>query len=139
MDIALISVIVTGSVALGTVLLTPILSLVVDTIKWRREAKGSRAKKVEGATKDLLAVVAEYQTDIHLDGVRKLETIYADILTKGYYWQYAITPYCRETELAKVEKIRTVLLDRTKVRGQESNAIVKEILDLARAVDERMK
>jgi len=139
MDIALISVIVTGSVALGTVLLTPILNLIVETIKWRREANASKSKKIEEATKDLLAVIAEYQTDIHLDGKRKLETIYSEILTKGYWWEFAITPYCKKDESEKVTQIRAVLTDRTKVRGQESNATVRDILDVARTVSRRIK
>lgn len=139
MDVAIVSVIISGSVAMATVLLAPVLNLIVDTIKSHREAKAAKAEKIEKTTKELLAVVAEYQTDIHLEGKRQLETIYADILTKAYWWQYTITPFCNMDELEKIEKIRTILLDRAKVRGQESQMAVTAIMNVAQAIDQRRR
>ncbi len=139
MDIALISVIVTGSVALATVVFTPLLNLLVDSLKWGREAKASKVGKVDEATRDLLAAIAEYQTDIHLHGKRGLEEIYSNLLTHGYWWEHAIIPYCGTEELRKLAQIRDTLLDRAKIRGQQSVATVQEILAVAHSISGKVR
>jgi len=138
MDVAIVSVIISGSVAMATVLLAPVLNLIVDTIKSHREAKAAKAEKIEKTTKELLAAVAGYQ-DIRLEGVKQLETLYTDILTKAYWWKYTIIPFCNEDELEKVEKICTILLNRVKVRGPESQMAVTAIMNVAQAIDQRRR
>lgn len=139
MDIALISVLITGGVAISSVLLAPLMNLWVESVKARRDSKSASIKKVEETAKELLAALAQYQTDIHMTGKRPLEEIYADILSRGYWWELAVTPYCNKDEASRIVAIRDIYTDRTKTRGQMSMDAIKEILKVTQLVIARIK
>ena len=57
MDVALAAVIVSGIVAVSTVLIAPVIRLVTDWLAWRRQQKAERLIKAEDVSIEFLAMI----------------------------------------------------------------------------------
>lgn len=138
MDIALVAVIVTGAVAVSAVLLAPLLTLWIDSIQWRRQAKSGQAEKVEAAARDLLAAIAEYHAGPDGYPNRSREQVYADLLARGYWWDLSVSPFCDKEALGRVWAVRAILSDRESVVGPKSDETVNTILAVTQAVRKKV-
>lgn len=130
--------IVTGAVAVSAVLLAPLLTLWIDSIQWRRQAKSGQAEKVEAAARDLLAAIAEYQAGPDGYPNRSREQVYADLLARGYWWDLSVSPFCDKEALGRVWAVRAILSDRESVVGPKSDETVNTILAVTQAVRKKV-
>lgn len=137
MNVELAAVLITGFVALATVLIAPIIRLATDRLAWGRKQKAERLQKVEDATRDLLTDLA----NIHMlaeDGTQ-LKEFQRDTWCKFLMWERSVWAKSRHDEREQIKVLRkTITRGSADSYREEFDPIVQKILDLTHNVTQRM-
>jgi hypothetical protein len=106
MDVAVVSVLVSGIVAVSS-LAVPII---VDKLRSSRERTAADLERVNTTTLDLLGELVHfrhwYQRDLEESSGRPIQQVYADLQRKHYAWERAIMPRLDEAGRDSVKKMR---------------------------------
>ena len=153
-DIAVISVVLSSCVALAGILATPLLNVVVDAMKWRRERKAAELRRFETVIAELLDLLAKYQTGAPEIAAKDSDyAVYSNLLTKYYAWEIVIWAFCRTAERERLKQLRTkfenigsrnpeaILESYSKLKMNlyvEGSEITREILTLAQSARDRI-
>lgn len=137
MDVALAAVIVSGIVAISTVLLAPVLRLVIDSLSWRRQQKAERLKKAEDVSIEFLAMISAVGTvEVYDVDHAKFKS---ELLAKSLEWERAIWEKSNKKERERIKALRE-MLSRGSVNTyrEKFDSTVEEVLDLSHSVTERL-
>ncbi len=106
MDVAVISVVVSGIVAICS-LAVPII---VDERRSNRERTAADLARVNTTTLDLLGALVHFrhwhQRDLEESSGRPIQQVYAELQRKHYAWERAIMPRLDEAGRESVKKMR---------------------------------
>lgn len=115
-DIATISVITSGTVAISTILLPLFFSFISDSLKWKRERRLSEVDKIEKATTELISMLSEkwagnYDSTSPGFSRDKLDWKQLDsrIFNSFYAWERTLWPYSDRRGRVSILNIKTEL------------------------------
>jgi len=137
MDVALAAVIVSGIVAVSTVLIAPIIRLVTDSLAWRRQQKAERLKKVEDVTNELLSMLSAAKTEEIYDP--QDQKFRSKLIATSLKWERAIWKKSNKKERERIKSLREMFPSGSVNTYREKyDSTVEEVLDLTRSVTERL-
>jgi len=144
LDVTIISVIVSGCVAVAALLAPLLVNFVSEERKWARERKAVQASRVDQSTMDLIQAVAplligswSYAQDAT---GRDWRPMYADLRGKYYAWERALWPHCNNGEREHLKEMRAKLATaKTSDLVNLASEFADEVLTLAHTVSERMQ
>jgi hypothetical protein len=143
LDSSLISVIVSGCVAVAAVVIPPLVSLVSEWLKWARENKAAEAGRFDQATMNLLKLITPFSTgsvsNAEAATQRDWTQLYADLRSKYYIWERVLWSHCKEDERVKLRELRAKI-EAMNVQGlvRSASDLANEVLSLAHSLGERM-
>lgn len=137
MSVELAAVLITGFVALATILIAPIIRLTADWLTWRRQQKAESLQKVEEVTKILLnkfsGVYAAGRT------LGELGPFVAETCSAFLSWERSLWGKSKRDERSQIEALRQTFLSGSIDTYKENfDHIIREILDLSHKVTQRM-
>jgi hypothetical protein len=149
-DIATISVITSGIVAISTILLPLFFNFISDGLKWRRERRLSEIDKIEKATTELMSMLSEKWAGNYYNSVGghqdKLDWVQLQsrILNSFYVWERTLWSYSdrkgREEIMAIHQELETKSLSTNDDEGKARWArLSKEIHELTHNAVHRVK
>lgn len=140
LDATVISVISSGCVAIAGIMLPMLVNLFNEHVKWSREQKSSRAKRIDSSSIELLDVLADFRSgNIAHATQRPIEEVYSNLLSKYYAWERTIGLYCKESEQERVRKLRAKFEERNYDSLYKNSAdLANEILALSHFAEKRV-
>lgn len=110
LDTATISVITSGIVAIGGILIPLLINYVRENQKWLREQKAAERDNVNQASIKLLKFIAMYRSgDIEAAARRDMKDVYGDFLGKYYVWEQIVWPYLESDDKGDVLELRKTI------------------------------
>jgi hypothetical protein len=105
--ISIIAVISLALVAMASILAPFLLSLINDSIKWKREANANELQRIDEKTVALLGVLSQFRSgNIVQAAGRPAEETYSKILGHYYAWERVIWPRCKEPDRERAKQLR---------------------------------
>jgi hypothetical protein len=106
-DIAVISVITSGVVAVASMLFPLIINFLLDSQKWSRERKAAEADKIEKAAAELLDVLADFRSgDVLRATNRSPQMVFSQLLSNYYTWERTMWLHCKKSEQPRLLELR---------------------------------
>ena len=146
--VALVSVLVTGAVALSTALVQPLLNRKMEKDRRSEEQRSATIAQIRSDSTAVLGHLAFFSSgQPGVAAKANTEQVYRDLLTTYYSWELTVWPYLTEQERDEVKRLRSEVEDseydpnvsRTHPRMsypallEQANDIARSVLDLARA------
>jgi len=141
LDVAVVSVITSGIVAVAGLLFPLLMNFILDSRKWSREKKAAEAEKVDKASVTLLETLSIYRTrDAFMAAGRPEKAIHSDILSRYYAWERAISSHFRKTDFERIKQLRAKFENGDyQTFYDDEPALAGEILDLTHSAIEKIK
>ena len=135
-----ISVIVSGVVAVSAVLLAPIIGLISDQLKWKRNQKNEKLLKIEKTTKDLLTTIASTTPLAEFSELYEAQIYQGEIHGKFLMWEQVVWDKCTRRNRKSIEAMRhTISNGNVDNLYKDSDNLVKVILAITRNVTKRFR
>jgi hypothetical protein len=140
-DIATLSVIISGAVALGALVISPVTALIVDWLKWRRENKSKESEVFTKSTVDLVTRLNYFRQNANYTegiGQNKFLVIYGELLKEYFSWERLGWNHCNKKEKELVLEFRKKVLNSPHSIKELLPELTNEILDLSSSVGQRI-
>jgi hypothetical protein len=141
LDIATLSVIISGSVAIGALIITPITSLLVDFYRWKREMHTKEHNALTDSTVQLVTVLSHFAGDEDETLIitnKKYEAAYADLRLNYFTWERNIWQRAKKNERQEIIDLRATILRSPYTLKEIYMKLIDNILDLDSKVRERI-
>lgn len=130
-DVATVSVIVSGCVALGTIVIPPILNFIFNLMESGKSRKDVELGKIDQATEALLSALVLYRAMLVYSGTQPEKL--ADLLGKCYAWEQTVWPHFKQIDPDRLTKLRHDFEQVTKQNvGTQSSRLANEVYELTR-------
>ena len=134
MDATIVSVIMSGVVAVAGILITPLMNLITERAKWSQERKAAEIESIDNSTIELLEKLAIFRAG----RLQTQEYIY--LLGKYYAWERAVWPHCKDAEHKQVINLRAKFESKAlQTLHDEEPDLADKILELAHIASKRVK
>lgn len=134
LNIALISVIVSGFVAIAGIFGPALVSLVTDSRKWSREQQAVKSQQITAATKvliDQLGVIRGGRTKFAA-GTSTWQHRYGVLVSAFYSFEQAVWARCGKSEIRRLEKLRSKIeTDNSYDIYEGVPSLIKEIIEIS--------
>ena len=139
MSVELAAVLITGFVALATILIAPVIRLSTDWLAWKRKQKEKRLQKVGEVTKTLLDKLSRVHAVVNFTGAKAQKSFEAETISAFLSWERALWGKSKKDERTRIEALReTITHGNVNTYLGKFDHIVQEILDLTHNVTQRM-
>lgn len=138
--VALVSVLLTGSVAIWTSIFQPIVTRRIEKERRLEERRSTVMAQIHADSTALLGHLAFFSSgspDVATQ--RPTLTVYSDLLTRYYTWELTVWPYLDGMDLETIKGARAKIEDAPKAthiekRGQEFPTLLEDANKLAQIV-----
>jgi len=114
MDTATIAVVISGTVAMGALVVTPVITFINEWFKWRRESKRVENDRFLQLTTDLIESLSRLQVE-QIMYTNEIKKVHSKMLKHYYLWELMLQARLRERDKESLLEIRSL------VESQEQN------------------
>lgn len=139
--VALVSIIASSTIALVSLVLSPLVSFFVDSFRWKRERKAAEAQRIEKSAIELLTMLSAFRSGYVTTATGgSYAEAFSKLLTKYYAWEIVIRPYCTAMERQSVDALRAQFENGdAKILYDKGPRLANEILDYSYTASGRVK
>jgi len=138
LDPSTISVVVSGLVAVATLLVVPLLNYLIDSRKWARERRVQTLESMTKSTVELLDVLSLFSSLAFERAYDSDE--YKAFRSKYYAWELTIWPHCQPADRERLRHLRqrfeTVEYKQLHAEGP---SLASEVFALAHSAQEKFR
>ena len=132
-DTAYLSVIVSGVVAIGSLIISPVINLIIERAKWKKENKEKIFQRLYNTTIDLLNKLQYFSMpsigQAEQMGEKSYLRSFGELQRDYFSWEMAIKPYCKEKDNEILNNMRGIFLgnphDLSKSHPDLTNQIIE--------------
>ena len=132
LDIAVISVIISGMVAVGALIVTPIIAFINEWFKWRRESKQAKTDRFLHLTNELLGYLARLELE-ELTYRKVIKKVHGEMLQHYYMWELALASGLKHKERESLLSLRDLVENPSQDFHETAAEIVDKVLSLSAA------
>ena len=132
LDVAVISVIISGMVAVGALIVTPIIAFVNEWFKWRRESKQAKVDRFLHLTNELLGYLAKLELE-NLTYTNVIKQVHGEMLQHYYMWELVLAPSLKHKEREALLSLRELIENPSQNFHETAAGIVDKVLSLSAA------
>ena len=139
MSVELAAVLISGLVALSTILIAPVLRLIVERNEWNRKQKMENLQKIEEITKTLFDKISRVYIVEFYTVAKAKKSFESETRSAFLSWERALWGESKKDERKRIEALReTIMHGSVNTYIEKFDHIVQEILDLTHTVTQRM-
>ena len=109
--VSVITLITSACVATATVLLPPLLTILAEREKWKRERIAGEIERIDKATRDLLDILSDVWASNYNNSPGQLKyrkdfpEVQSTLFSRAHMWETTLIPYCRKPDQKRIKEI----------------------------------